>query len=208
MLSLGLRDPKAWKRAANHATASGMTTTDHAAGANNRQRTDKSVRIDAWIGRILLLQIVALIVGLLIAPREAEAHEVTRADCRAYARLHAFATGSPGAGTAMGRACRIRAAAHRLTHGLTLPNTLDVIRACESGKRAGGRGIAGTFDYTAKNPISTASGAYQYLDTTWGGHEGYRRAYLAPRRVQDARALRDYRNGDHHTLWAASRGCW
>lgn len=73
MLSLGLRDPKAWKSAAIHALASGTTTTDHAASAENRQRTDKRVRIDAWIGRILLLQIVVLIVGLLIAPRPAEA---------------------------------------------------------------------------------------------------------------------------------------
>lgn len=73
MLSLGLRDPKAWESAAIHALASGTTTTDHAASAENRQRTDKRVRIDAWIGRILLLQIVVLIVGLLIAPRPAEA---------------------------------------------------------------------------------------------------------------------------------------
>lgn len=75
MLSLGLRDPKAWKRATIHATASRTTTTDHAATAENRQRTDKSVRIDAWVGRILLAQIVVLIVGLLIAPRPATASE-------------------------------------------------------------------------------------------------------------------------------------
>lgn len=73
MLSLGLRDPKAWERAANHATASGTTTTDHAASVENRQRTDKRSRIDRLIGLTLCIQIVALIGGLLIAPRPADA---------------------------------------------------------------------------------------------------------------------------------------
>lgn len=171
--------------------------------------TASGKRLDRAITAVLFATIAALIVGLLVAPREATAHEISRADCGAYGRLHTFTTGNAQAGAAMGRACRVRAAAHLLTHGLALPSTLDKIRACESGERDGaGRAIPGTYSYTAKNIRSTASGAYQYLDTTWGGHEGYHRAYLAPRRVQDARALRDYRNGDHHSLWAASRGCW
>lgn len=43
-------------------------------------------------------------------------------------------------------------------------------------------------DYTARSAGSTASGAYQFLDTTWAGYGGYSSAYLAPAAVQDARA--------------------
>ena len=45
-------------------------------------------------------------------------------------------------------------------------------------KESGGR-------YDAQNPRSTASGAYQVLDGTWNGYQGYRRASDAPPEVQD-----------------------
>lgn len=43
-------------------------------------------------------------------------------------------------------------------------------------------------DYRAKNPHSTASGAYQFIDSTWGGYGGYARAMDAPQAIQDAKA--------------------
>jgi len=43
-------------------------------------------------------------------------------------------------------------------------------------------------DYTARAPRSSASGAYQFLDDSWGGYGGFARAYLAPPAVQDAKA--------------------
>lgn len=54
---------------------------------------------------------------------------------------------------------------------------LDTIRTQES-----------SVDYTARSAGSTASGAYQFLDTTWASFGGYSSAYLAPAAVQDARA--------------------
>ena len=44
-------------------------------------------------------------------------------------------------------------------------------------------------DYTAVARGSTASGAYQFLDSTWAGYGGFRRARDAPPAVQDAKAV-------------------
>jgi Transglycosylase-like domain len=55
--------------------------------------------------------------------------------------------------------------------------------------------------YGAQNPTSTASGAYQFLDSTWrgasarAGFGGYARAKYAPWYVQDAVALHVYNTG-------------
>lgn len=65
--------------------------------------------------------------------------------------------------------------------------------------------------YQAQNPTSTASGAYQFLDSTWrnvapkAGFPGYSRAKYAPPRVQDHVALWLYNNGGR-SAWSGT-GC-
>ena len=53
-------------------------------------------------------------------------------------------------------------------------------------------------DIHAQNPRSTASGKWQFLDSTWAGYGGYRKARYAPEATQDAKA---------RALWAGGRGC-
>lgn len=78
-------------------------------------------------------------------------------------------------------------------------NALSKIKYCES-----------TNNYQAQNAHSTASGAYQFLDTTWRGlsaSRGYAHAKDAPAAVQDAAAIELY-NQAGTSPWAASQGCW
>lgn len=76
---------------------------------------------------------------------------------------------------------------------------LAKIKYCES-----------TNNYQAQNPNSTASGAYQFLDTTWrslNASHGYARAKYAPAAVQDAAAVELY-NQMGTSPWLASQPCW
>lgn len=62
-----------------------------------------------------------------------------------------------------------------------LSSTADPLEAIKQGitaKESGG-------DYKAQSHSSTASGRYQYLDGTWGGYKGYKKASDAPPEVQD-----------------------
>jgi hypothetical protein len=79
---------------------------------------------------------------------------------------------------------------------------LACIRRHESD-RAGG--------YNAQNQSSSASGAYQFIDSTWrtaaarAGHPGYSRAKYAPWYIQDAVALYTINHGGR-SHWRGS-GC-
>lgn len=81
-------------------------------------------------------------------------------------------------------------------HVGNLPAVLIRIRGCESGH-----------NYTAQNPTSSASGAYQFIDGTWANYGGYSRAKYAPPAVQDAKALLTYQQSGT-TPWVSSIGCW
>lgn len=76
------------------------------------------------------------------------------------------------------------------------------IRGCESH----GRPDAPP-DYKAKNPSSSASGAYQITDSTWGGRYGVPHASDASPGQQEAAAAELYRQYGK-TSWAASAPCW
>lgn len=80
-----------------------------------------------------------------------------------------FATGdSPGLGC---------------TAGGDVAPILATIRTLESGG-----------DYTIRAAGSSASGAYQFLDSTWAAYGGYPQAWQAPPAVQDAKAAENVRS--------------
>jgi hypothetical protein len=58
-------------------------------------------------------------------------------------------------------------------------------------------------DYSAENATSTASGAYQILDSSWAGYGGYYHAADAPPSVQDAKAAEMWAGGAGASHWAA-----
>jgi hypothetical protein len=83
-----------------------------------------------------------------------------------------------------------------------LPLILKKIGGCESG-----HGPYSHIDYKAQNPSTTASGGFQFLDTTWANFRGYSRAKYAPPRIQKIKAIRTY-HAEGTKPWYASRHCW
>lgn len=58
---------------------------------------------------------------------------------------------------------------------------------------------------TAKNPSSSASGKWQFLNGTWNGYGGYAEAWMAPESVQDAKAAELWAGGSGASHWGG--GC-
>lgn len=84
-----------------------------------------------------------------------------------------------------------------------LPAIANRIASCESGD---GRG---SYSLTAENPVSSASGKYQFVRRTWesvSGRPAPASAYSE--RVQDAAFLALWDEGRGASHWAASRHCW
>lgn len=139
---------------------------------------------------------------VLAIPAKAEAHTITKAKCIKQANKRPAKTVHQWRKRV--RKCRRVAKIHNRWHKrhVVIPYKLKRIRGCESWGDPHAKG-----NYQAQNSHSTASGAYQYLDSTWGGHRGYEKARYAPKWIQDKRAVRDFKNVGARP-WYASRGCW
>lgn len=105
-------------------------------------------------------------------------------------------------------ASEILAAVAAERRNIQLHPFLTCVRRAESDRTGAYPYVGG---YGAQNPSSSASGAYQFIDSTWqnvsarAGHPGYARAVLAPWYVQDAVALWLVNNGGR-SAWNGT-GC-
>ncbi len=71
--------------------------------------------------------------------------------------------------------------------GVDIPEDLGYILLTIRTLESGGR-------YDAPPNKGRASGAYQFIASTWNNYRGYPHAYLAPKEIQDERALADVRS--------------
>lgn len=76
------------------------------------------------------------------------------------------------------------------------------VEACIIKRESGGNPVA-------KNPRSTASGLYQFLDSTWANYGGFARAMDAPASVQREKFVLVMNNGYGYSHWNyPPRQCW
>lgn len=91
-----------------------------------------------------------------------------------------------------------------------LGRAAGVVAACESGRRRGnGTAIVGTHNWRARNPNSSASGAFQALSETWRRTMNLpppASAYPPSVQIDFFRRLWNGGRGWRH--WKASEGCW
>lgn len=91
-------------------------------------------------------------------------------------------------------------------HPVIAPSLADIARrvaSCESGD---GRG---SYSLTAKNPKSSASGKYQFINSTWESVTGLPAPASAySEAIQDAAFYKLWNNGKGSFHWNASRSCW
>ena len=96
-----------------------------------------------------------------------------------------------------------------------LSGAAAAVAACESGARqSNGTAALGTHNWNAQNPTSSASGAFQFIDSTWRtvaaqiGASQYPRASSAPPAVQTAAFEHLWAGGAGAHHWNPSRSCW
>jgi hypothetical protein len=91
---------------------------------------------------------------------------------------------------------------YRVPKPIILPWILRRIGGCESNGSP-----TAPIDYRAQNPLSTASGGFQFLDKTWANFRGYSRAKYAPPRIQKIKAIRTLHSSGT-APWYSSESCW
>jgi hypothetical protein len=144
----------------------------------------------------------AWLAGIELANTKAYLEAVHAENLRVAAERRAAARAAAAAAEASKSSYSAAGASVDLPAG-EMPAILYRIRGCESGNGPNSPG-----SYTAKNPNSSASGAYQFLDSTWRSVTGTpppARAYSPAE--QDAAALALY-NSSGTSPWNASRYCW
>jgi hypothetical protein len=91
---------------------------------------------------------------------------------------------------------------HKVIHVAPLPTILKRIGGCESAGSADA-----PIKYRIPSPISSASGGFQVLDSTWNNYDGYPRAMDAPPVVQNIYAEQLLKDQGTNP-WVSSEGCW
>lgn len=157
-------------------------------------KTSTKRRLDVFLFWIILSGFVA---GVTVLGSALSSHPARpRTTPTVTVTVTAGARVTPRASRSRRPAIRPAPRTSRPSYGLRWSYFAPRIRQCESGN-----------DYRSVSRISSASGAYQFLDSTWSRFDGYRRAYLAPRSVQDRAAYLLYLRAGL-SPWNATRSCW